>query len=71
MYKNMTCLVERLREVSVQRLAVSDGLTHYPTNELEVHKVLRVHVRHRVRLERSTIGRRYEQRVILVEDVSG
>ena len=62
-------LVERLREVGVERLAVRYGLADDTSHELKVPQVFRVHVRHRVRLEGGPVGRGDEKRVVLVEDV--
>ena len=55
--------------MSVQRLSIGDRLPHDPTHELEVRKVLRVHVRDRVGLERGSIRGCDEERVVLIEDV--
>lgn len=63
-------LVERLREVSVQRLSVGDRLAHDPPHELEVHEVVGVDVGHRVGLECRPVRGGDEQRVVLVEDLS-
>lgn len=53
--------------MGVKRLAVGNGLPHDPTDELEVRKVLRVDVRHRVGLERGSVRRCDEESVVLVE----
>ena len=53
----------------VERLPVGDGLAHDPPHELEVRKVLRVHVRHGVWLEGGPVGGGDEEGVVLVEDV--
>lgn len=55
--------------MSIQRLAVRDGFPDNAPDELEVHQVVRVNVRHRIGLEGSTVRCGDEQRVVLVEDI--